>query len=416
VRETIDCKEDSVKNVVLLTIDTLRRDVLGCYGGGNLTPFIDSIQHRCLRFTKAHSSGPYTQAAFPGILTSSYYLEYGRQKKLSGKRTVISEALKRASIATAGFHSNPYISGYFGWNRGWDVFYDSMEDDVDEMVPYIKAGAINTKADRWLASHVASGGGYRPFFLWLHYMDVHEPYVPDQRYIDLVDPSVRPTREEMLKLFKEVLLKRDVSNKETVALLWKLYCAHVREMDDAVRELFDILERREVLKDTSLILTTDHGDEFADHGGLSHDGKMYAELVHVPLIIYEPARQKGEASDTLVSTLDVSPTIVHLFGLDRIEAFKGRSLLPLQDYPPGGVYGEAVDKHGSHEKGEEQEVHYYREGDLKVIYHERGDAWELYDLTTDPQERTNIIDTSPAAGRMKEMVRPRVRRFQGSQG
>ena len=404
-----------MKNVVLLTIDTLRKDVLGCYGGGNLTPFIDSIQQQCLRFTQAHSSGPYTQAAFPGILTSSYYLEYGRQKMLSGKRTLISEALQRAGIVTAGFHSNPYISAYFGWNRGWDVFYDSMEEDVEEEVPYIKAGAINSKADRWLASHVGAGAGYKPFFLWLHYMDVHEPYVPDQHYIDLVDPSVRPNRAEMLRLFKEVLLKRDVAHKETVALLRTLYCAHVREMDDAVKELFDILERREVLKDTSLMLTTDHGDEFGDHGGLSHDGKMYSELVHVPLIIYEPTRQQGEVSDTLVSTLDVPPTIVHLFGLDRIEAFEGRSLLPLQDYPPRGVYGEAVDKHGSHEKGEEKEVHYYREGDLKVIYHERGDVWELYDLTVDPQERNNIIDTSPAAERMREKVRPRVRRFQGSQ-
>ena len=143
---------------------------------------------------------------------------------------------------------------------------------------------------------------------------------------------------------------------------------------------------------------------------------MYSELVHVPLIIYESTRQKGEASDTLVSTLDVSPTILHLFGLDRVEAFEGRSLIPLEDYPTRGVYGEAVDKHGSHEKGEEKEVHYYREGDLKAIYHERGDAWELYDLAVDPGEQKNIIDTSPAAARMKEKVRPRVRRFQSRQG
>ena len=133
-----------MKNVILLTIDTLRKDVLGCYGNrSELSPFIDSIQNRCIRFTKAHSPGPYTQAAFPGILTSSYYLEYGRQKMLSEKRVLISEVLRKAGIATAGFHSNPYLSEYFGWNRGWDVFYDSMEDEVDDRVPYIKAGEIN---------------------------------------------------------------------------------------------------------------------------------------------------------------------------------------------------------------------------------------------------------------------------------
>jgi arylsulfatase A-like enzyme len=401
-----------MKNVFLLTIDTLRRDVLGCYGGGGLTPFIDSIQNRCIRFDQAHSTGPYTRAAFPGILTSSYYLEYGKQKILSGKRVLISEVLKKAGIVTAAFHSNPYVSAYFGWDRGWDVFYDSMEEDVDDMVPYIKADKINRKVDTWLSSHL-TGGKDSPFFLWMHYMDVHEPYIPERKYIDLIDPSIRLSKEEMFSLFKEALLKRDASNPETVEVLKKLYCAHIREADEAVKEFFEILKKRDILKDSWIILTTDHGDEFGEHRGLSHDGKMYSELIHVPLMIYEPAREKGEVCDTLVSTLDVSPTIAHLFGLKPVEGFGGHSLLPLIDYPIKGVYGEAVDKHGSQEKGEEKEVHYYREGDLKIIYREKDDSWELYDLRSDPTESNNIVETSPEAGSLKEKVRPRVRRFKG---
>lgn len=399
-----------MNNVILLTIDTLRRDVLGCYEGGNLTPFIDSLQDRSIRFFRAHSPAPYTQAAFPGILTSSYYLDYGRQKMLSQRRTLISEALKKAGITTAAFHSNPYLSGYFGWNRGWDVFYDSMEDEVDEKVPYIRAQKINGKVDTWLSSYKA--GSNKSFFLWLHYMDVHEPYIPEQKYIDMVDPSIRLSEEEMLGLFKNVLLKRDVSNQRTVEILKKLYSAHVREMDEAVKEFFSILEKRDVLKESWVILTTDHGDEFGEHGGLSHDGKMYSELVHVPLIVYEPCREKGEVCDTLVSTIDIPPTIVHLFGLDPIPAFQGHSLLPLEDYPVKGVFGEALDKHGSQEKGEEKEVHYYQEGNLKIIYQERDDFWELYNLKTDPSELKNIVGASPEAERMEEKIRPRVRRYQ----
>lgn len=401
-----------MKNVVLLTIDTLRRDVLGCYGGGNLTPFIDSLQVQSLRFTCAHSSGPYTQAAFPGLLTSSYHLDYGKQKMLSPKRVLISEVLKKTGIETAAFHSNPYISGYFGWNRGWDIFYDSMEDEVDEKIPYIKAQKINRKVDTWLSSHRADGSG-KPFFLWLHYMDVHEPYMPERNYIDLIDPSLRVSEEEMFGLFKRVLLKRDVSDPGVLGLLKKLYQAHIREVDDAVKEFFGILEKWDLLKNSWVIITTDHGDEFGEHGGLSHDGKMYSELVHVPLVLYEPGREKGEVCETLVSTLDVSPTIVYLFGLDPIPVFQGQSLLPLKDYPVKGVFGEALDKHGSQEKGEEKEIHYYREGDLKIIYRERGDSWELYDLKTDPKELDNIVETLPEAERMKEKVRPRIRRFRG---
>ena len=401
-----------MKNIVLLTIDALRKDVLGCYGGGSLTPFIDSIQNRCIKFNKAHSIGPYTQAAFPGILTSSYYLEYGRDKMLSEKRMVISEVFQRAGMATAAFHSNPYLSDYFGWNRGWDVFYDSMEDEVDDKVPYIKAGEINKKVSTWLSSHTGGAVEYKPFFLWVHYMDVHEPYVPKRKYIDMVDPSIDLDEEEMLRLFQDVVLKRDISDKGVVELLKNLYCAHVREIDDGVREFFGILEKFNVLNDSAIIITSDHGDEFGEHGGLSHDGKMYSELVNVPLLIYEPSREKAEVCDTLVSTLDMPPTIVYLFGLNPVGAFEGHSLLPLQDYPIKRVFGEAVDKHGSHEKGGEKEVHYYCEGGLKIIYCERDDSWELYDLNSDPKELTNIIETSPGAEAMKQKVIPRIRRYQ----
>jgi arylsulfatase A-like enzyme len=401
-----------LRNVILLTIDTLRRDVLGCYGGGAFTPFLDSLQSRCIRFDQAHSCGPYTQAAFPGILTSSYYLEHGKQKRLSGKNILISEVLKKAGVMTAGFHSNPYLSEYLGWNRGWDVFYDSMQDDVDDKVPYIKAGKINKKAEAWLSSYLGRGGG-EPFFLWVHYMDVHEPYIPERTYIDRIDPSITMNEDDMFSLFKNVLLKRDVSNPEIVEILKKLYWAHVIEIDEAVKEFFGLLEQGDVLKNSWVILTTDHGDEFGEHGGLSHDGKMYSELVHIPLLIMDPTLETGRTCSKVVSTLDVSPTIAHLFGLESPEAFHGQALLPLEAYPAHGVFGEALDKHGSHEKGEEKEVHYYREGDWKMIYCERGDAWELYNLRDDPKELRNLVDSSPKAEEMKEIVRPRVRRYGG---
>jgi arylsulfatase A-like enzyme len=400
-----------MKNVVLLTIDTLRRDVLGCYGGGSLTPFTDSIQNKCIRFEQAYSPGPYTRAAFPGLLTSSHYLEFGKEKKLGKTRVLISEVLKKAGIATAAFHSNPYLTEYMGWKRGWDIFYDSMQEKVDPKVPYIKAERINRKVNTWLPSHLGLGGG-KPFFLWLHYMDVHEPYVPPRKYIDLIDPSIMLGEEDMFQLFKEVLLKRDASDPGKVELLKKLYWAHVREVDDATREFFGMLERLNLLKDTVIVVTTDHGDEFGEHGGLSHDGKLYDELVHVPLLIYDPTRERNEVSGTLVSTLDVSPTIAYLLGVEAPQAFEGRSLLPLESYPVKGVFGEAVDKHGSDEKGEEKEVHYYREGDLKIIYRERDDVWELYSLKDDPEELRNIVASSPMAEPMKDKIRPRVRRYE----
>lgn len=400
-----------MQNVVLLTIDTLRRDVFDHPGGRELTPFMNSIRNQCIRFTNAHSPGPYTRAAFPGVLTSSYYLEYGKEEIISKKRVLISEVLHKAGIATAGFHSNPFISEDLGWNRGWDVFYDSMQEEVDPKVPYIKARKINKKVDTWLSFH-CSAFKDKPFFLWVHFMDVHEPYIPERKYIDMVYPSIQLSEEEMFKLFKEMILERDASNPEKVELLKKLYFTRVREVDEAVKELFGILEKWNVLKNSRLVLTSDHGDEFGEHGGLSHDGKMYSELVHVPLFVYEPARETEEVCDTLVSTIDIPPTILYLFGLKSMETYQGNSLFPLKEYPIKGVFGEALDKHGDMEKKEDKEIHYYREVDLKIIYRERDDSWELYDLKADPKELNNIITISPEAERMKEIVRPRVRRYQ----
>jgi arylsulfatase A-like enzyme len=295
----------------------------------------------------------------------------------------------------------------FGWNRGWDTFFDSADEQVDDKVPYIKAFQLNSKVISWFLAKQKKLKD-NPFFLWLHYMDVHEPYVPERKYIEKIDSSIDVTEEEMMRLFHEVLLKRDVSDKKIVDLLRKLYLAHVIEMDEAVKEFFSILRKAKHLNDTIVIITSDHGDEFGEHGSLSHDGKMYSELIDVPLIIYDPSLEKGIVSDTVVSTIDVSPTIAHLFGLGKIAHFEGRSLLPLEEYPDEGVFGETIGKHGSTEEEEPRGVFFYRKGDVKIIYDEASDSWEMYDLNADPKELNNIVETSSAAEEMKEKLRPRI--------
>jgi len=400
-----------MKNVILLTIDACRKDALGCYSNkGGLTPFIDSLQNRCFKFTNGQAIGPYTQASFPGILTSSYYLEYGKPKGLSPNRTLISEPLKEAGIVTAAFHSNPYLSGFFGWNRGWDVFYDSIEEEVDEKIPYIKGNVINDKVAEWLSSY-SRGGGYKPFFLWLHYMDIHEPYVPERKFVEMVDPSITIGQDEMYSLFENTLLKRDTSDPAKISILRRLYDIHVREVDTYVQEFFGTLEKLGILKDTVVIMTSDHGDEFGEHGALSHDDKMYSELIDVPLLIYDPTKDKGEICDTVVSNIDLPPTIIHLFGLEPVEAFVGHSLLPLDNYPGNGVFGEAMDQHSQRGGDIEKDIYFYRERDLKIIYRANRDSWEIYDLRADPSELNNIVGTLQQPDKLKNKLRPRVRRW-----
>ncbi len=398
-----------MKNVILLTLDATRKDALGVYGNKKgVSPFIDSIRDECLIFTRGQSSGPYTQASFPGLLTSSYYLEYGKPKGFSPERTLISEPLKEAGIVTAAFHSNPYISGYFGWNRGWDVFYDSMDDEVEPRIPYVRGHIINTKVNNWLSRHVKEGGN-KPFFLWLHYMDVHEPYMPERKYVDMVDSSLTISQDEMYSLFQNTLLKRDVSDLGKVELLKRLYEIHIREIDSYVEEFFGALEKLGIRKDSIVIITSDHGDEFNEHGSLSHGDKMYSELIDMPLLIY--GSSKSGVCNTLVSNVDIPPTIIHLFGVDPVEKFEGYSLLPLESYPERCAYGEAIDQRSQRGGDIDKDVYFYREQDLKVIYRANLDSWEMYDLKEDPKELNNIVDTSPEAERLKNRLKPRVRRW-----
>jgi arylsulfatase A-like enzyme len=321
---------------------------------------------------------------------------------------LISEALKKGGIYTAGFHSNPYMSAFFGWNRGWDVFYDSMQDDVEPMNPYIKGDVINQKVEAWLSSHV-KGNDYSSFFLWVHYMDVHEPYTPDRAYLEQVDASIDMSKEDMFQLFKEVVLPRDTSNPDKVNLLRKLYYAHIREVDEYTAILFDILKRTGVLDETRVIITTDHGDEFNEHGGLSHDGKMYSELVCTPLMVYNLHGDDG-VCEKLVSGLDISPTILSFFGLDPECNFQGQTLFPIEDYPEKGCYGEAIGKLSHKVKPTDKPVYYYREKDVKIIYREEEHKWELHDLQADPGELENIIGISLLSEEMKSKLRSRIGR------
>ncbi|MFW6138960.1 MAG: sulfatase [Spirochaetota bacterium] len=390
-----------MKNVILITLDAMRKDVFGCYGAKtSCIPFLDSLQENCIRFSNAFSTGPYTQASFPGVLTSSYYLEYGKQKRLPSQKTLISEVLKSKGITTAAFHSNPYLSAFFGYNRGWDVFYDSMEDEVSDVYPFIRGNHINNKVAGWLGSHVKANNS-SPFFLWVHYMDIHEPYVPEKEYLQQVDSSIDIDKQKMLALFKDVLLKRDVSNKQTVDLLRKLYNAKVLEVDYYLKEIFQTFKNSGILEDSVIIIGSDHGDEFDEHGGLSHDGKMYSELVGVPLFIFEQGRENAEVYQPAVSNIDIAPTIASLFGIENVESFKGSSLLPLEGYSPKACCGEGMNKRGNKEKETDRPIYYYLEENMKTIFDQGKEYWELYDLQQDPEESNNIVESSPKAEQLK---------------
>jgi arylsulfatase A-like enzyme len=240
-------------------------------------------------------------------------------------------------------------------------------------------------------------------------MDVHEPYMPETQYVDMVDPSINISQDEMYALFEDVLLKRDVSDPAKISMLKRLYDVHVREVDLYVQSFFKSMEAMDILKDTVVIITSDHGDEFNEHGGLSHDDKMYSELVNVPLLIYG-TMEKGACLD-VVSSVDIPPTILDLFGLKPSPAFQGQPMLPRSKYSGKVAFGEAINQKSVKGGDISKDVYYCRMGDMKLIYRADTGSSEMYDLKQDPGEQNNIARSSSETAELEANLKPRIRRW-----
>jgi arylsulfatase A-like enzyme len=166
-----------------------------------------------------------------------------------------------------------------------------------------------------------------------------------------------------------------------------------------------------LLEESIIIITSDHGEEFGEHGGLSHDGKMYSELINIPLIICDPLQGKEQRRETAVSLIDIPPTVLYLFGFEPYSSFAGRSLIPLETYQDEGIYGDSFVKYGSDESSSLNGVYFYREKDLKIIYRDDNDSWEMFDLKEDPDEMNNIFNSSPLSKEMKNKLHSRKTKF-----
>jgi arylsulfatase A-like enzyme len=439
-----------VENVILITIDSLRADHLSCYGyQKRTTPNLDELSKKGFLFTQAFSNGPWTPASFPSILTSSYSLQYPYSAHLSPQRIMLSEVLKREGYLTGGVHCCPYLSSFYGYNRGFETFRDflfdnyGVQDKINELTKghgnfttkigkkikdvfgesssiyrflkvfhsemykimnrdrsenfldivskYAKAETINREVISWLENGVNG-----KFFLWIHYMDVHIPYTPRTEYMNQIGsplPEEIRIRELNEKLFKYrgAYNKRVNMSEDELRLMIDLYDAELRHADEAIGSLLEEITRIGLLDNTLVIVTADHGDEFLEHGSVAHSPKLYDELLHVPLIFYAPEIDKGKIIDDLVSLLDLAPTIVDVLGIKKPEQWLGESLLPLikgeQTRIDNGVISEVLA--GSKRKTA------YRTKKWKFILDEEKNAYELYDLENDRKEKNNVAEENP---------------------
>jgi arylsulfatase A-like enzyme/Flp pilus assembly protein TadD len=388
-------------NVLLVTIDTLRLDRVGAFGGRpGLTPNIDRLAAEGLRLTRAYSSAPLTLPSHASILTGVSPPVHGLRAnglfRLGPNIPTLATMLKGAGYRTGAFVGAFVLDARFGLNRGFDVYDDrygekpsgdpaeGAERRAEEVVRPAAAWILNSRqssavspsvdsrqssVDGRQSSNQPSAISHQPWFAWVHLYDPHEPYRAPEPYASQHEP----------------------------------YDAEVAYTDATIGRLLDDLRAAHQLDHTLVMIAADHGESLGEHGERTHGVFVYDVTMRVPWIVWgswlgaggSRFGARGTASDALVRLIDLAPTVLDLVDV-KTAAFEGRSVIPVvngREPEPTRAYIEAMDANltrnwapltGLVTRG-------YKLIDLPIP--------EMYDLTADRHETINLFQSNPAQAR-----------------
>ncbi len=395
-----------VRHVILISADSLRADALSCYSArGAPTPHIDRLAAESALFRHAYSSASWTLPATASLLTGLPTLAhrvFWMETRLPEEIPTVADLMAAAGYATAAVTENPVLDPrlnlYKGFHeyahlpKAWPWEGDAAGRQLLALVApsrYYRGGtdAVTGAATRWLERNRD-----RDFFLWVHYFDPHVPYSPPERFLPPgpAPPSIGNSFDQHV----EVLSGTRFLRAEERAWVRKLYLGEVRYLDEQVGILVDSLRRLGIYDDALVVLTSDHGEEFWDHGAYQHGHSMYEEVIAVPLLVKFPgARPRGSYSQR-VSTQFVMPTVLDACGITtRQSCYAAPSLARVA---AGQV---KADERGPLLQAgscyfEELEAVIF-DGGYKLIRRRESGREELFDLRSDPAETRSLVAVSP---------------------
>ena len=389
------------KGVILVSIDTVRRDHVGAYGYAKpTTPRLDALARTGILCDDAVSTSSWTLPAHLSMLTSVDPGAHGGTDMSHGynrRLPTLASLLRKAGFATQAVTSHLYVSAVYGMDDG----FDNMDFRQDRRATEV--------ADR--AVDILDRVGDRPFFLFLHLYDPHWHYDPPEAQRRIFETSYTGTLTGLWQDFS----KHDRSNTSPTDLthLLALYDGEIRYADDEVGRVLDHVKTRGLDRGTLVVMTSDHGEEFLDHGSWEHQKTLYEEVIRIPMVVAGPGVQpRHETWQT--SLLDVMPTILAWAGVPASPAQQGRSLLTT----PGTreAYGET-----DHTIDHTHKV-FLRAGAgwWKAILSLDADGKpvheEWYDLAADPGETTSKTAHANVAADIRARVIQRWREARGRGG
>lgn len=378
-------------NVILISIDTLRADHLGCYGHEkNTSPNIDKFVEESVLFKLHINNAPTTLPSHASIFTSLIPSHHGayNDRPLSEDAITMAEILKLHGYSTVSFNDGGYVSARFGFDQGFDLyhsFFDAARGTFKNRV---------NRAIEWIKENQNE-----KFFLFLHTYEVHHPYTPQEEFLALFEanyPGDLPSSisRDLLIEINDDSLKIDEVDKSHII---NTYDAEIRSMDNSFSFLVNFLREHNLYDKTLIIFTSDHGEEFGEHGMMGwHGTTLFDEVLHSPLIIKFP---NSTFSSTVVNrqvrSIDILPTLLDALDIYSEEIFEGTSLINLINGKKENLY--AVSEMGGFGKSLRTEAwKYYRIRSSEM----------LFNLNRDPLEQTDLsianLDTKERLKRVLE--------------
>lgn len=335
-------------NVLLISIDTLRPDHLGCYGyRRNTSPNIDELAEAGAIFETHISSAPWTLPAHTAMFTSVPDSVHGVVEavgtRLADEFVTLPESFSEAGYATAGFFAGPYLHPAFGLGQGFDRYIDCVDTVGDEELDGDNAwsmkntllrrshhGVTNDKVyGHWktFIDEAAPGADDQPFFGFVHLWDVHFDFTPPPPYDTMFDPDYTgPYTGHDFFYDPEINAAMPKRDQEHIVAL---YDGEIRWTDEIIGRIRADLERHGVLENTILVITSDHGTELFDHGQKGHRTTLYDEQIRIPLIVHYPGTISPQRHTAQTRMIDLGPTLRDLVGLTPVSTTMGDSLGPL---------------------------------------------------------------------------------------
>ncbi len=383
--------------MLLITIDTTRSDHCSVYGYHlDTTPNLERLAEDGVRFDLAYAptatTGPTHATIFTGLYPIAHRVVKNGRILASAHRT-LAERLADRGYSTAGIAGSFVLDRKFGYAQGFDSWDDEFDRAgttlrVERWEGHAVAGGFDRRADAttqravdWLERRHDPG---KPFFLFVHYFDPHDPYLPPDRFAARFPGAAGSGND----------LAAEVAR----------YDAEIAFADDRIGALLDALDRLGLSEQTLVVVAGDHGEGLMQHGHMAHGVHIYEEQVRVPLLLRGPrGLPTVGVVEQAVQLVDLTPTILELTGTDIDDRdFQGRSLVPLLTGGETSGHAPPVYLHRRHYepgiigrvpvRGEKFAI---RDGDWKYIMGTDEGTRELFDLSRDPHERRNLQDAEP---------------------